>query len=742
MATVASAFVELVPSARGWGRQVESQIGGDVDSVGRNSGRRLGGAMSAGIAAPLAAGLAALGVGSFFADAIGEARESQKVGALTANVIKVTGGAAKVTAGQVGDLATAISNKTGVDDEAIQSGANLLLTFKNVKNEVGAGANVFDRATAAAVDLSAAGFGDVAGSSKMLGKALNDPIAGITALGRAGVTFSAGQKTQIKGMVEAGNLLGAQKIIMAEVESQVGGAAAASATAGEKAAVAFGNLKEQIGTAMLPVIDKVASVFSTKVVPAISSFITGMQTGTGAGGAFVGFFRNLWAAIQPLGTFLMGTVVPAVQGLFASFQSGGGPSAITASFGGLVTFFRGQVVPAFMSIVTAVRSYITVVLPIVVAFVTGMMARIVPMLPTIRSIFAQIGAVIVSVMGLVQAVIQRVTTVISFIWSRWGAQIMNFAAAVFGKILVVIQSALGIIQGVIRTVTAVIKGDWSGAWAGIRLIVSSAWNLIKAVISTALTVIKGLLSGAWALIRLAAAAGWANVKAAISTAWDNIKSAVTTKVSDLVVFVGGMPGKILNALGNLASLLTGKGNDLINGLKTAISTKFGEVTTFVGGIPGKILSGVGDLGSILYEKGRSIVQGLINGLRSMIPDVGGAMSALAAKAAEYLPGSPVKTGPLRVLNRGQAGKQIASMLAGGIDSQRSAMSASMASLVQVPQVGSLDFASPAARAGAVNDAAGSGRTIVLQVSGRELTRVVLDGMDNEISGGLTRVGVS
>src|SRR5690606_34628428 len=129
-------------------------------------------------------------------------------------IIKSTGGAAKVSADQVGSLATAISNKSGMDDEAIQSGANLLLTFKNVRNEAGKGANIFDRATQAATDLSAAGFGDMAGQSKMLGKALNDPIKGISALSRSGVTFTEGQKDQIKTMVESGDLLGAQKLML------------------------------------------------------------------------------------------------------------------------------------------------------------------------------------------------------------------------------------------------------------------------------------------------------------------------------------------------------------------------------------------------------------------------------------------------------------------------------------------------------------------------------------------------
>jgi phage-related minor tail protein len=133
---------------------------------------------------------------------IAEARESEKVGKTTAQVIKATGGAAKVSAEQVGDLAQAISEKAGMDDEAVQTGANLLLTFKNVRNEAGQGADIFNRATAAAVDLSAAGFGSVDSSAKMLGKALNDPVQGISALSRAGVTFTASQKETIKKMAE------------------------------------------------------------------------------------------------------------------------------------------------------------------------------------------------------------------------------------------------------------------------------------------------------------------------------------------------------------------------------------------------------------------------------------------------------------------------------------------------------------------------------------------------------------
>ncbi len=209
-------------------------------------------------AAYAAAGGAALGV-AFGVKTYRAFDESRKIAAQTNAVIKATGGAAKVSADDVSALSQSLSERTGVDDELIQSGSNLLLTFKRIRNEAGKGNKVFDRATAAAVDLSAAGFGSLDSTSKQLGKALNDPVKGITALNRAGVTFTQGQKDQIKAMTESGNLLGAQKIILREVESQVGGSAEAQATSLDKLKVAWGNIEEAIGSGVAPAVDAISA---------------------------------------------------------------------------------------------------------------------------------------------------------------------------------------------------------------------------------------------------------------------------------------------------------------------------------------------------------------------------------------------------------------------------------------------------------------------------------------------------
>ena len=192
----------------------------------KSASSRIGGLGKAGA---LAAGAA--GVGALVATlkiGIGEFAQAQKVGAQTNAVLKSTGGAAKVTAGHVEDLAGSLMKKSGVDDEAIQSGENLLLTFTGIRNEVGKGNDIFDQATKAALDMSVAMGTDMTSASMTLGKALNDPVSGMTKLTKQGVTFTDAQKAQVKAMQEAGDTAGAQKLILAELNKEFGGSAEAA----------------------------------------------------------------------------------------------------------------------------------------------------------------------------------------------------------------------------------------------------------------------------------------------------------------------------------------------------------------------------------------------------------------------------------------------------------------------------------------------------------------------------------
>jgi hypothetical protein len=181
------------------------------------------------------------------------------------STITSTGNAANITSESFFAYANQLQKVTGTGADQITQGAALLATFKNVRNETGKGNQVFNRATKAALDLSKKGFGDLSGSNKMLGKALNDPIRGITALGRAGVTFTDEQKATIKTLQESGRTLDAQKIILKEVEDQVGGTAESfgATTRGkiERSKRAFEEMQKTLARALLPVLEGAAALF-------------------------------------------------------------------------------------------------------------------------------------------------------------------------------------------------------------------------------------------------------------------------------------------------------------------------------------------------------------------------------------------------------------------------------------------------------------------------------------------------
>ena len=228
---------------------VTSKAGKNVESHGKMIGTAMAGAAVA-IAGSLIPALMS---------SVDAANHSNKVADQTAAVLKSTGNAAHITSDAIGTLAGSIMKKTGIDDEAVRTGANMLLTFTNIRNEAGKGNQIFDQTTQAVTDMAAAMNGgnvteeNMRSTSILVGKALNDPIKGLSALGRVGVSFTAQQKEQIKAMVASGDRMGAQKIILGELRKEYAGSAEKAATPFKKLKATMGELQETIGNQLLPV---------------------------------------------------------------------------------------------------------------------------------------------------------------------------------------------------------------------------------------------------------------------------------------------------------------------------------------------------------------------------------------------------------------------------------------------------------------------------------------------------------
>jgi len=148
--------------------------------------------------------------------------------------------------------ATTVSKATGIDDEQIKAVQKKLLMFKAVRDSADKMGGSFDRATQAAIDLAAGGFGEMESNASKLGKMLEDPANKLDSLSRAGVTFTEQEKQKIRVLAESGRELEAQELILGKIEGRVKGLAEASATPFDKMNQQFQEMGDTIGEAMLP----------------------------------------------------------------------------------------------------------------------------------------------------------------------------------------------------------------------------------------------------------------------------------------------------------------------------------------------------------------------------------------------------------------------------------------------------------------------------------------------------------
>lgn len=205
---------------------------------------------------------ATLPLTAFGAAAIRASREGRTAMAQVSASLNSMGPRAGFSQAQLQQQASQLMrNSLYDDDEILQKVTANLLTFGNVT-----GAS-FAKAQIAAVNLSAKLGQDLQSSTIQIGKALNDPVKGVTALARVGVSFTAQQKDMIKSMVKAGNVAGAQALILSELDKQYGNSAKAARDADPAGAMAnsWGEFEQAVGDKLLPKLTPLIIAFSDLV---------------------------------------------------------------------------------------------------------------------------------------------------------------------------------------------------------------------------------------------------------------------------------------------------------------------------------------------------------------------------------------------------------------------------------------------------------------------------------------------
>jgi Prophage tail length tape measure protein len=283
----------------------------------------------------------------------------QTLQAQTEAVIKSTGAVAGISATQVKAWSMSLEDANATAEESIQDAENVLLTFTNIRGAA------FEPATQAIIDMSVALGTDLHGAAIQVGKALQDPVKGVTALRRVGVMLTADQTKQIADLVKHNKLYEAQAIILKELNTEFGGSGAAKAKTYTGQMFLLGDavehLQAALASALLPTLtrvagqlrealsdpqtmaavtefgDSIASAFSPEAVKGAISFarsvvpaiVNGLRTAVGVGKQLFDVFSKLpdWMKQLLVGGFVVnkvtGGMLTGLAGIFAKGAIGG-----------------------------------------------------------------------------------------------------------------------------------------------------------------------------------------------------------------------------------------------------------------------------------------------------------------------------------------------------------------------------------------------------------------------------------
>jgi TP901 family phage tail tape measure protein len=321
----------------------------------------------------------------------------------------------------------------------------------------------------------------------------------------------------------------------------------------------------------------------------------------------------------------------------------------------------------------------TVIIPFMKDIVDGVTAA----LNVFLNLPGPVQKAVVAFLAIASAGLLAIALIVKFIQVQKAIQLaLAGTRLAFISTWVAALGPIGLVVAAIAVVIAVIVLLWKKSET-FRTIVTAVWNAVKAAVLTVVswfTSLPALFSTVWSAItnvfRVHAAfwsAIWNAVKAVFQAIWSAIAAVVRAYVGAVVAVVTGA----WNALRAVTTAAW-------NALKTVVSNAVSAVVERVRSLKDRVVSVFSNAGSWLFDAGKKIVQGVINGITSMAGKISGAFKSVAGGLARFLPGSPVKEGPLTVLNNGGAGKKIVEMLADGVLSMKVPLEQSLSAVVGAP----------------------------------------------------------
>ena len=579
-----------------------------------------------------AVGIAGVGIGfGIVKDAVGEfvdeGMNANRMTALLAAGIKSTGDASGQTMDSLDALSTHIMSLTGIQDDAVQGAEQMLLTFTNIKG------SVFPEATQAAADLATRLNNGLTPSAQQLsqvsiqlGKALNDPIKGVSALQRVGVTFTDQQKEQIKAMVQAGNVAGAQKIILAELNKEFGGSAAAAGQANGGMAIlqaTFQKLKESVGQSLIPILTALLQNVITPITSAFASLLpNAIKTVQNAFNQFSPVLHYIWAGAHDLADVVVSNLKPGLEAMGNALHSVQGPSL--------------NVQQVLQKVAEVMADDVGPAVDKISKFIGALLKNIAPLLPVVINLgewlAKMIGQLVLTNLKLIGGLIQTLGSVVQSILPHlqglWSAIQNNILPALQVVIPLVLNLAQFLGQVLLKALQVLLP--IIGFVAGILAdVLGAAINLVGAIIRKVAPIVGDLAS--WLGDHLAPVIK--NVSQTLSQLHDWFANQVMPVIQKVAGFLSATLGPAFSFIAGLIKNYLGMELAALgNIIGNVVLPILGKIASFIGSVVGwefqnlgNVIHGVtGFFGDFFNTIGNVIggIQKLINWVGNLIDKLG------------------------------------------------------------------------------------------------------------------------
>ncbi|HEL1736696.1 TPA: phage tail protein [Streptococcus suis] len=699
MATdLGSAYVQIVPSAKGISGSISKLLGGEVDSAGRSAGSSLG----ASLVSALSGALAAAGIGKIIGSALSAGADlQQSFGGLDiiydgaqesakqfAKEAYKAGVSANNYAEQAVSMGASLKQALGGDSTKAINMANVaIMDMTDNAAKMGTDIGVIQqtyqslaRGNYAMLDNLKLGFG---GTKSEMERLLTTAEGLPSAMGRKFDISNYADVVEAIHLVQES--MGLTGVAAAEAENTYTGSLAAM-----KASWANTLAGLSLGENITPQLQALASTTSNflfgNFIPMVGNIFKGLPS---AIGTFI-------AEASPL-------VAQQFQGLFSSLGMSVDLSSITLKFQGILTAFQpvmtglqtafGQLPGFFSSIGAEVGAVITTIMDGIARMdFSGFQSLISAILPALQAGFQTfmsiVGPAIDSVINsfvnmwnaaqpLITILSGALMPVLQILGSFLGGILKGVLSGVsfaFDALKVAIEfltpvvdflvQALNFVQPVLSTIAEWIGvaigmfGNLGTAGQGLSAFIKSAWTNIQSAIQTAGNIIRTVID--WIKLAFSGAGNAVGVlKNVFSLAWMGIQDAIRVAkgvidgvisgikgafrgfqsvVSSVGGAVGGVIGSITSTIKGLANIdISGAGAAIMNGFLGGLKSAWGAVTDFVGGIAGWIAENKGPISYdrvLLKPAGLAIMEGLNTNLKVGFKDVMGTVSGMAGAIAK------------------------------------------------------------------------------------------------------------